>query len=176
VTLESVLEHVDSPGRSLSEVCRVLAPGGVAFVTTTNRWAIGVRNAEFNVPFYPFLPSVVKESFVFFHLHHRPSLANYTERPAVHWYSFSDLCRIGRQAGFGLFYSHVDLKDVDTAVVGGPRARLKRALIRGAQASPWVRALALTQVGGTIFMVKRDASGSGDEEAVARPDGTAAPS
>lgn len=152
--LESVLEHVDSPQRSLGELYRVLAPGGVAFVTTTNRHAFSARNAEFNVPLFQFLPNVVKESFVFFHLHHRPSLANYSERPAVHWYSFSDLCGLGRQAGFGQFYSHLDLKHPG-GVGHGFRERLKYAAIRGVQTSPWIRALALTQRGGTIFMVKR---------------------
>ena len=41
VFMESVLEHVESVGRSLREAYRVLAPGGVAYISTTNRHRLG---------------------------------------------------------------------------------------------------------------------------------------
>ena len=44
-------------------------------------------------------------------LHYEPQLANYNARPAVHWFSFPDLCRLGREAGFAQFYSPLDLID-----------------------------------------------------------------
>jgi SAM-dependent methyltransferase len=157
VLLESVLEHVDATSRALAEIHRVLEPGGALFVTTTNRHALAFRNGEFNVPFYQWLPPALKESYVFFHLHHRPSLANYSERPAVHWFSFADLCRLGREAGFSRFYSHVDLTDVEAVPEhAGLTQRLRRTLLRGAQRSPWLRALVLTQRGGAIVMCKDD--------------------
>ncbi len=37
VVCESVLEHVESPIYSLEEIYRVLSPGGIAYVGTTNR-------------------------------------------------------------------------------------------------------------------------------------------
>jgi hypothetical protein len=117
-------------------------------VITTNRHRIW-RNGEFNRPLFQWYPASVKESYVHRHLHHDPSLANYTERPAVHWFTFSHLCRIGRDAGFARFYSHLDLKD-ETAMTGW-----KQLAIRSIRWSPWLRALALTQVGNLVFMVKR---------------------
>jgi SAM-dependent methyltransferase len=155
VLLESVLEHVDSVARTLADVQRVLVPDGVAYVITTNRHRLGRHQAEFNVPFYPHLPPVVKESYVFQHLHYLPSLANYTERPAVHWFTFAELCDLGRAAGFARFYSHLDLKIPQPSSFLGSHGRLKSAALSHIQRSPWLRAVALSQHGGTIFMVKR---------------------
>ena len=60
VFLESVLEHVDSPIKSLEEAHRVLAPGGIALVITTNRLRLApsAACAEFNVRFYNWLPKL----------------------------------------------------------------------------------------------------------------------
>lgn len=156
VFLESVLEHVDSPRLSLVEAHRVLRPGGVAFVITTNRHSLNLEKPEFNVPLYGWLPRSLKESYVFFHLHYRPSLANFTERPAVHWFSYPDLCAFGRDAGFGQFYSHLDLRS-DDHDPQDLRGRARAAAMRVVKRSPLLRTLALTQRGGEIFMLKRGA-------------------
>ncbi len=155
VFLESVLEHVDSPIKSMNEVYRVLAPGGVAVIVTTNRLAFSPSGAcaEFNVRFYNWLPRLVKESYVFEQLHFRPELANYTPRPAVHWFTYDDLCALGRAAGFAHFYSHVDLVRPNDETMRAKPA--KRWLLTRVQRSPWLRALALTQIGGTVIMWKR---------------------
>jgi SAM-dependent methyltransferase len=155
VLIESVLEHVDSPIKSLTEAYRVLEPGGIAFVSTTNRlhFAPSGVEAEFNVRFYNWLPRLVKESYVFEQLHFRPELANYTPRPAVHWFTYGDLCRLGRAAGFAQFYSQVDLLRPDDPTIR--ERRIKRRLLGLVQSNAWVRALALTQVGGLVMMWKR---------------------
>lgn len=157
VFLESVLEHVDSPIKSLEEAHRVLAPGGIALVITTNRLRLApsAACAEFNVRFYNWLPKLVKESYVYEQLHFRPDLANYTPRPAVHWFTYSELCALGRAAGFAQFYSHVDLLRPEDATIRTQRS--KRWLLDRVQTRPWLRALALSQVGGTVIMWKRSA-------------------
>ena len=155
VICESVLEHVDSPTKSLHEIFRVLAPGGVACIVTNNRHRISLKgdNGEFNVRYYNWLPDVVKESFVFHHLHYDPSLANYAGRPAVHWYSYADLCRLGRQAGFYKFYSILELREKKDPSIA--KSRIRTFLLDKLKYNPWLRALALTQVGGFIVMLKR---------------------
>jgi ubiquinone/menaquinone biosynthesis C-methylase UbiE len=155
VFCESILEHVDSPIQSLREIYRILAPGGGVYISTTNRYRISFKgqNGEFNVRFFNWLPDVVKESFVFQHLHYEPSLANYTERPAVHWYSYADLCKLGRQAGFSKFYSLIDLLDTEDQSV--KKSRTRKFLLNRLKYSPWFRSLALIQLGGTIIMLKR---------------------
>lgn len=155
VVFENVIEHVDSVPRSLEEIYRVLRPGGVVCITTSNRYRISLTgsNGEFNVSFYNWFPQLVKESYIFHHLHYNPKLANYTERPAVHWFSFGELCSRGRDAGFAQFYSIVDLmRSTDESIT---KSKLRRTLLPLIQQSSWLRSLALTQIGNTMFMLKR---------------------
>jgi hypothetical protein len=115
---------------------------------------------EYRVHFFHWLPALVKESYIFKHLHYDPRLGNYFPRPAVHWFTYSELCKIGREVGFAHFYSPVDLVDPDVPWLQkkGFLTRLMfkwllRPEILGVH--PWVRTLALTQAGGHIFMLKR---------------------
>jgi SAM-dependent methyltransferase len=157
VYCNSVLEHVDSPEASLEEMFRVLSPGGIACVITTNRWRLSATgdNREFNLPFFNWFPRVVKESYTFHHLHYAPYLANYTTRPAVHWFSYPELCRLGRRAGFAQFYSMLDLIEPDDPPVA--ESRFKRWLLPHLKYRPWLRsaALAFTHFGGLVVMWKR---------------------
>jgi SAM-dependent methyltransferase len=154
VICESILEHVESPRLALSEVYRVLKPGGLAWFVSTNRWRFSLlgRNSEYNIPFFNWFPPVLQEAYVYQHLHHEPSLANYSLRPAVHWFTYATLCRAGRDVGFSRFYSILDLiSPRDPQVV---KSLFRRTALRFVTRGPWVRALALTQVGGLIVMVK----------------------
>jgi SAM-dependent methyltransferase len=150
----SVLEHVVSPSKSLNEMFRVLAPGGIAVITTTNKFRIslGGHNGEYRVRFFNWLPDLVKECFVFQHLHYTPALANYSELPAVHWFSYASLCALGRQAGFARFYSVLDLMDQNEPAIR--KSKLRKWLLNRLKFNPWLRALALTQRGDTIIMLK----------------------
>lgn len=155
ILMESILEHVDSPQKSLAEAYRILIPGGVLYVSTTNRWKFSLtgHNGEFRTKFYNWFPDIVKESYVFQHLHYEPSLSNYTPRPAVHWFTYPELCKLGRNAGFAQFYSWLDLADIDSPLV--VKSGLRRFLLNKVRYTPWIRSLVLTQAGGTIFMLKR---------------------
>jgi SAM-dependent methyltransferase len=157
VYCNSVLEHVDSAAMSLREMARILRPGGVAWVVTTNRFRVSLRgdNSEYSVPFLNWFPAILRECFAFHHLHYAPWLANYTDRPAVHWFSYSELCQLGRDAGFAHFYAITDLLRPEDAPLA--RSRLRRWAVDSVQRSPWLRALALTvtALGGTTLMVKR---------------------
>jgi SAM-dependent methyltransferase len=157
VLVESVLEHVDSPPRSLAEIHRVLKPGGLAYIYTTCRTKFHPRgfNGEYSVPFLNWFPAAVRESYVHHHLHFAPHLANYNARPAFHWYTYTELVKLGRDAGFAHFYSLLDVVPSDSTLVKG--SRLRRWLIPRVRRRPWLRALVLTQTGGSIFMVKRKA-------------------
>jgi ubiquinone/menaquinone biosynthesis C-methylase UbiE len=155
VFCDSVLEHVVSPSKSLDEMFRVLAPRGIAIVTTTNKLRISLsgHNGEYKLRFFNWLPGLVKECFVFEHLHYNPRLANYSELPAVHWFSYASLCTLGRQAGFAQFYSPLDLLDSSDPEIR--KSRLKKWLLNKVKFNPWLRALALTQRGDTIIMLKK---------------------
>jgi ubiquinone/menaquinone biosynthesis C-methylase UbiE len=155
ILLEGVLEHVDSPEKSIEECFRVLEPGGVLFVDTTNRHRFSVKgyNGEFNIPFYNWLPAILKESIVFQHLHYNPTLANYSPRPAVHWFTYTELCRLGRAAGFAQFYSKLDLARAEDDVI--KKRMVSRVMYKFARHNPILRSLALLQFGNAVFMLKR---------------------
>lgn len=155
VLLESVLEHVDSPSKTLAEAYRVLVPGGVAFIETSNRRRLSPRgfNGEYNIPFYNLFPKTLKEVIVHQHLHYNPKLANYTTRPAVHWFSYADLCARGREAGFYRFYPRFDgMRPGDPSV---SRGKMRQMMLRKIRFSPFFRFLALLQYGSAVFMLKR---------------------
>ncbi|MFM7203874.1 MAG: class I SAM-dependent methyltransferase [Myxococcota bacterium] len=155
IFMESVLEHVDSPLDSLKEMLRALQPGGVLYVQTTNRLSIreALSLGEFNVRFFNWLPALVKESYIFQHLHYDPSLANFTERPAVHFFSYGELSSLGRLAGFSQMYSLLDLMRMGDDSV--QKSALRRNALQQVQTNPWLRAMALSQFGDSILMVKR---------------------
>ena len=154
VSLVSVLEHVDSPLRAMNEIYRILEPGGVAYISTTNRYMF--TSGEFKKHFYQWYPSILKESYVFMHLHYRPELANYSSRPAVHWFSYSDLCKLGRNSGFHSFYSPIDLMSEKDNVTH-QKLGLLNQFLPSIKFSPFLRSLVLTfsSAGSAIFMIKR---------------------
>ena len=154
VLMESVLEHVDSVNKSLSEAYRILKPGGILFISTTNRMRFSLTgiNWEFSTRFYNWFPPMVKESYVFTQLHYRPEIANYSPRPAVHWFSFSELCKYGREAGFARFYSPFDLLYLTKR---GITSNLSFRLQHWFRQQPWIRAMVVSQMVGDIFMWKR---------------------
>jgi SAM-dependent methyltransferase len=154
VLCENVMEHVVSPRAALDEMHRVLRPGGIAFVSTTTRHYLHLsgKNGEFKVRFFNWFPALLRECYVFRHLHYDPTLANYTVHPAVHWYTYAELCKLGRDSGFEQFYSLLDLFRPEDPFVHG--TWWKRLLVRPLQRSPWLRALALTQMGFAIVMLK----------------------
>lgn len=156
IILDSVMEHVDSPHKCLNEAFRILKPGGVLYIQTTNRYRVvfSGKNNEYRIRYYQYLPDFIKESYVHHHLHRNPTLANYSARPAVHWYTFNKLCRLGRAAGFSRFFSRVDLYRPDDDYIRS--SFLKRILLVACIRSPFLRALVLTQTGSVIFMYKRE--------------------
>lgn len=152
ILLDNVLEHVDSVGLTLAEAHRALSPGGVLFVKTSNR--LELTNREYTVPCYQWMPALLRESIIHQHLHFDPALANFTSRPAVHWFTYASLCSAGREAGFAWFYSVTDLLHSGDPEIAG--SRLRRLALTKVQRSSVVRTLALTQApGSTVFMVKR---------------------
>lgn len=54
VNLSEVIEHVESPERVLSEVSRILKPGGCVYVSVPNRF--GFFDQHFHLPFLNWMP------------------------------------------------------------------------------------------------------------------------
>ncbi len=62
--LSEVLEHVEDTSRVLSEVHRVLVPGGMAYVSIPNRF--GLYDPHYHLPFINWMPRLWAEQVVTF--------------------------------------------------------------------------------------------------------------
>lgn len=84
-----LLEHVADWESCLKEFTRVLRPGGVLFMSTTNK--LCPVQHEFNLPMYSWYPAPLKRRYERLSVTTRPQLANYAKYPAVNWFSFYSL-------------------------------------------------------------------------------------
>ncbi len=96
--LPELLEHVADWRACLDEAVRVLRPGGVIYVSTSNR--LCPKQQEFNLPAYSWYPGVAKRYFERRAVTDWPAVANYAKYPAVNWFSFYQLRGYFRERGF----------------------------------------------------------------------------
>jgi ubiquinone/menaquinone biosynthesis C-methylase UbiE len=87
--LPELLEHVADWRSCLLEAARVLRPGGLLYVSTTN--VLCPRQEEFNLPLYSWYPSALKRYCERVAVTTRPEIANHAKYPAVNWFSFYSL-------------------------------------------------------------------------------------
>jgi ubiquinone/menaquinone biosynthesis C-methylase UbiE len=98
VTLASVLEHVRDWRLTLAEAARVLTPGGVLYLHTSNRlWPFQGEIRHF--PGFGYLPGSLQRRIYRLVMKYRPSLIGYTHLPAYHWLTWwqvaGELRRLG---------------------------------------------------------------------------------
>lgn len=124
--LNELLEHVPEWRRCLDEAVRVLKPGGILYVSTTN--FLCPLQQEFELPLYSWYPAFIKRRCEKLARTTKPEWANYATYPAVNWFSYWSLkkylgsrgmrCRPVRPDGRG------DPAAADTAgAVSGPKVR-----------------------------------------------------
>jgi 2-polyprenyl-6-hydroxyphenyl methylase/3-demethylubiquinone-9 3-methyltransferase len=98
VTLASVLEHVRDWRLALAEAARVLAPGGVLYLHTSNRlWPFQAEIRYF--PGFGYLPGVVQRRIYRLAMTYRPALVGHTHLPAYHWLTWWRVAKALRDDG-----------------------------------------------------------------------------
>jgi 2-polyprenyl-3-methyl-5-hydroxy-6-metoxy-1,4-benzoquinol methylase len=128
-----LLEHVEDWRSCVREFVRVLRPGGVLFLSTTN--TLCPRQHEFNLPLYSWYPERLKRHFERLAFTTRPDLANYAKYPAVNWFSpYSLGAELARQG--------LTTRDRFDVVDTANKSRAAKLIITSIRALPPLRFLA----------------------------------
>ena len=102
VFCNSLLEHVPDWSKVVAEATRVLRPGGLFVVYTTNR-ACPMQAEVNHFPFYSWLPDPIQRRVLAWIMEHRRDMVNWTEYPAVNWFTFPGMRRAFEQVGIQPF-------------------------------------------------------------------------
>lgn len=126
VFCNSLLEHVPEWRRVLAETSRVLRPGGIAVIYTTNR-TCPLQQEVRHFPFYSWLPDPLQRRVLAWIMAHRRDLVNWTDFPAIHWFTFPAMRRAFAEAGLAA-HDRIDL--IAARGEGGARGAVAGAMSR----------------------------------------------
>ncbi|MFZ4535416.1 methyltransferase domain-containing protein [Propionivibrio sp.] len=87
--LPELLEHVADWQSCLNEGMRILKPGGLLYVSTTN-YLCPIQD-EFSLPLYSWYPGFLKRHYERLAITTRQEIVNYCKYPAVNWFSYYSL-------------------------------------------------------------------------------------
>ncbi len=125
-----VIEHVRSPEDMLSELNRVLVPGGAALVTAINRWAW--KDPHYHIRGLSWLPRPWAEKMILWRGRSKQGAAfqDMQRLSEMHYFTYPAFVRLARRHGF-----HVhDLKEAElrSGTLHSPKRtrRVVRAILR----------------------------------------------
>lgn len=130
--MPELLEHIADWKPCLLEAARVLRPGGVLYLSTTNR--LCPQQMEFELPFYGWYPERLKRHYERLAVTTRPELVNHAKFPAVNWFTPYQLRREVAALGFDT-WDHFDWID---AASRGQKVAAAVSLIRALPPLRWL--------------------------------------
>jgi 2-polyprenyl-6-hydroxyphenyl methylase/3-demethylubiquinone-9 3-methyltransferase len=134
----ALLEHVPDWQHCLTEFVRLLAPGGLLWIQTTN--VICPYQREYRwLPIYSWWPRPIKRIAEGLARGPLPALANYTPFPAVNWFSYFQLRRFLGQRGL-LISDRFDCMRIDQAAT---IKRVVRTFAMSGDVGRWVSYLSV---------------------------------
>ncbi len=150
-----LLEHVADWRSCLSEASRVLRPGGILVLTTTNK--LCPVQDEFSLPLYSWYPGRLKRYLERLATTTRPEIANYAKYPAVNWFTFyslrADLGARGLRA-----FDRFDVMDVSS------KSGMTRMIVTAIRSVPMVRWLAHVASRSTLVVAVKGTGEANDDE------------
>lgn len=96
-----VIEHVESPELMLKELYRVLAPGGMAYLSVPNRF--GMKDQHFHLYFVNWLPRAWSDAYIALFSHHKEyeaKEAGHQRLRDMHYYTYNAIMKFVRAQGF----------------------------------------------------------------------------
>jgi ubiquinone/menaquinone biosynthesis C-methylase UbiE len=146
VAAADVVEHVESPERFVHECSRVLRPGGLLFLTTPNRYSLGLE-PHVRLWGVGYLPRGAAERYV--------SAARGVSYDHVHLLSARTLRRRLEDAGFDTTIVAPEIPDASQGMYSGVELRLVRAYNRARRIAPVHATLLLVGPFFHVFARKR---------------------
>lgn len=153
-----LLEHVTDWRTCVREFARILRPGGVLFLTTTNK--LCPKQQEFTLPLYSWYPMWAKRYVERLARTTHPKLANYARYPAVHWFTYYSLRPVLADLGFRC----LDRFDVIDATRKGAMERRVLSAIRASSVLRWLAHVATPHT----LVVAVKGGGEGDSPSAGR--------
>jgi ubiquinone/menaquinone biosynthesis C-methylase UbiE len=146
--MPELLEHIGDWETCLNEAVRVLRPGGVVYVSTSNR--LCPKQQEFNLPAYSWYPGFAKRYFERRAVTDWPAVANFAKYPAVNWFSFYQLRRWFQARDFHAS-DRFDVMRLDN------KPAWAGALVKTLRALPPLRLLGHMATPDTVVVARRNA-------------------
>jgi 2-polyprenyl-6-hydroxyphenyl methylase/3-demethylubiquinone-9 3-methyltransferase len=104
-----VMEHVEDLNKSLSEIARVLKPGGLFWFSSASSMC-PIQGEIKGFPLFGWYPDRLKKKIMIWAKVKKPELVGFTDHPAMHWWTPFNARRRLRAKGFEKVWDRWDLR------------------------------------------------------------------